>query len=90
MIWEELLDFGVDISSGQVSRILTEQNEGFHLEKEGILCAGLDVSDYINVDDTGARHAGKNGYCTHILQCSSELIPLCSFNMIHLVMNNPI
>jgi len=66
LIWEELLDFGVDISSGQVSRILTEQKDAFHLEKEGVLSAGLDVSDYINVDDTGARHDGKNGYCTHI------------------------
>jgi len=66
LIWEELVDLGVDISKGQVNRILTEQKEDFHLEKEGVLCAGLDVSDYINVDDTGARHAGKNGYCTHI------------------------
>ena len=66
LIWEELVDFGVDISSGQVNRILTEQKEKFHIEKEGVLSAGLDVSDYINVDDTGARHAGKNGYCTHI------------------------
>lgn len=66
LIWEELLDFGVDISKGQVSRILTEQKEDFHLEKEGVLSAGLEVSDYINVDDTGARHAGQNGYCTHI------------------------
>ena len=66
LIWEELVDLGVDISKGQISRILTEQKEDFHLEKEGVLCAGLDVSDYINVDDTGARHAGKNGYCTHI------------------------
>jgi len=66
LIWEELRDFGVDISQGQVSRILTEQKEAFHLEKAGVLCAGLDISSYINVDDTGARHAGKNGYCTHI------------------------
>jgi len=27
---------------------------------------GLEVSDYIHVDDTGARHQGHNGYCTHI------------------------
>lgn len=66
LIWEELRDFGVNISSGQVSRILTEQKNAFHLEKNGVLAAGLEVSDYINVDDTGARHAGKNGYCTHI------------------------
>jgi len=31
-----------------------------------VLEAGLEVSSYINVDDTGARHKGKNGYCTHI------------------------
>jgi len=66
LIWEELVDFGVDISKGQVNRILTEQKENFHIEKEEVLYAGLDVSSYINVDDTGARHAGKNGYCTHI------------------------
>jgi len=66
LIWEELIDFGIDISKGQVNRILTEKKEDFHIEKEGLLCAGLDVSGYINVDDTGARHAGKNGYCTHI------------------------
>ena len=66
LIWEELVDFGVDISKGQVNRILTENKEDFHLEKEGVLDAGLDVSTYIHVDDTGARHAGKNGYCTHI------------------------
>ena len=44
LIWEELRDFGVDISKGQVSRILTEQQEEFHLEKAGVLCAGLDLS----------------------------------------------
>jgi len=44
LIWEELVDFGVDISKGQVSRILTEQKEDFHIEKEGVLCAGLDIS----------------------------------------------
>jgi hypothetical protein len=34
--------------------------------KGDILAVGLKVSSYINVDDTGARHNGKNGYCTHI------------------------
>ena len=28
--------------------------------------AGLEVSSYIGVDDTGARHDGRNGYCTAI------------------------
>jgi len=31
-----------------------------------ILSTGLQISKYINVDDTGARHKGKNSYCTHI------------------------
>ena len=66
LIWDELQDFGIDISKGQINRILTEQKDIFHSEKAGVLHAGLDVSSYINVDDTGARHDGKNGYCTHI------------------------
>lgn len=66
LIWEQLRDFGVDISSGQVNRILTEDKDVFHREKDDLLRVGLDVSNYINVDDTGARHAGRNGFCTHI------------------------
>jgi hypothetical protein len=66
LLLEALREFGVDISSGQLSRILIEGHEGFHEEKQGILSAGLEVSSYINVDDTGARHQGQNGYCTHI------------------------
>jgi len=67
-ILEHLLERGVDISSGQINRILTEgeDKKAFHEEKESILQAGLEVSSYIVVDDTGARHKGKNGYCTHI------------------------
>ena len=66
LLWEQLVDFGVDISTGQVNRIITEGKEVFHQEKKEILRVGLKVSRYINVDDTGARHKGKNGYCTHI------------------------
>jgi hypothetical protein len=66
LILEELEDLGVDISSGQLNRIIIEGKEDFHKEKKEILLAGLGVSSYINVDDTAARHKGKNGYCTHI------------------------
>lgn len=66
LILEELLEIGIDISSGQINRIITEGKEDFHAEKDAILAAGLEVSDYVNVDDTGARHQGRNGYCTHI------------------------
>jgi len=66
LIREELLEFGVDISTGKINNIITEGNDAFHLEKDQILCTGLEVSRYVHVDDTGARHKGQNGYCTHI------------------------
>jgi len=66
LLLEQVREFGVDISKGQLSRILTEGKERFHSEKDEILRVGLMVSGHINVDDTGARHEGKNGYCTHI------------------------
>lgn len=66
LLFEQLVDLGVDISTGQVNRIITEGKEVFHREKAEILRVGLEVSLYVNVDDTGARHQGKNGYCTHI------------------------
>jgi hypothetical protein len=66
LIWEQLWELGVDISTGQVNRIITEGKESFHTEKDGILEVGLEISSYVNVDDTCARHKGKNGYCTHI------------------------
>ena len=66
LILEQLLDLGVDISAGQISRILTEGKEGFHAEKDDILRVGLEISDYVHVDDTTARHQGKNGHSTVI------------------------
>ena len=66
LLLEQLWELGVDISAGQVNRIITEGKECFHREKDEILRAGLQASTYVNVDDTGARHKGKNGYCTHI------------------------
>ena len=66
LLLEQLLELGVDISTGQLSNILTENKEAFHEEKADLLRAGLEVASYIGVDDTGARHDGKNGYCTAI------------------------
>ena len=57
---------GVDISKRQVVRILTEANEAFIAEARDVLRAGLAHGDWISVDDTGARHRGKNGFCTQI------------------------
>jgi transposase IS66 family protein len=66
LILEELREWGVEISAGQISAILIEGKEEFHAEKEELLRVGLQQSSYVHVDDTGARHQGKNGYCTHI------------------------
>jgi hypothetical protein len=66
LLWEQLDQLGIDISMGQLSRILTEQNASFHQEKDQLLPAALEVSPYVQVDDTGARHKGCNGYCTQI------------------------
>lgn len=66
LILKQLWEFGVRISAGQLNRLLTERHERFHEEKEALLRVGLEVSSHINVDDTGARHQGKNGVCTHI------------------------
>ena len=60
---EELRDYGIDISSGQVNHLLTEGHEEFHLEKEALLPTGLQVSTQVTVDDSGAPHQGKYGSC---------------------------
>ena len=66
LLLEQLHEIGTQISKGQLNNILIEGKQDFHREKDQILSAGLEVSAYVNVDDTGARHKGKNGYCTHI------------------------
>lgn len=66
LLGKQLSEWGIDISTGQLNRILIENKETFHAEKSAILPAGISASSYIQVDDTGARHQGKNGYCTFI------------------------
>jgi hypothetical protein len=66
LLLEQLHAFGVDISSGELSRLLTEGHASFHAETDALLRAGLEVSTYLNVDDTSARHQGKNGYCLYV------------------------
>jgi hypothetical protein len=66
LLLAQLWEYGIDMSAGQLHRILTENKEPFHQEKAEILAAGLIESSFIGTDDTGARHQGKNGYCTVI------------------------
>jgi len=66
LLLQQLRDWGIDLSSGQLNRLITEGQAPFHREKDALLPAGLAASTYLHVDDTGARHGGKNGYCTHL------------------------
>lgn len=66
LLLEQLRQLGIDISAGELNRILTERKDTFHEEKAELLPAALAVSTYVEVDDTGARHQGHNGACTQI------------------------
>jgi hypothetical protein len=66
LLHEELLELGVDISAGQINRLLTEGHEAFHQEKDSLLPAAREVSTYLQTDDTSAKHRGKGGHTLHI------------------------
>jgi transposase IS66 family protein len=57
---------GISISKRQVMRLLIDGQDAFLAESREVLRAGLQTAAWITVDDTGARHAGKNGFCTQI------------------------
>jgi hypothetical protein len=76
-----LQSVGVSISKRQVQRLLTDKQQDFVSEAQAVLRAGLQTSPYVSADrfakradvpegvrrtDTGARHAGKTGFCTQI------------------------
>jgi hypothetical protein len=62
----QLKGLGVRISKGQIVTILTANKDVFHAEKDAILEAGLATARWVTVDDTAARHAGRDEYTTHI------------------------
>ena len=61
-----LRSVGVSISKRRLQRRLTDKQDDFLAEAQAVLRAGLETSPFVSVDDTGARHAGKNGFCTQI------------------------
>jgi hypothetical protein len=63
---EELREWGIDISAGQIANILLEGHEAFHAEKDELLPTARQVSDHLHCDDTSARHCGRPAVCTHI------------------------
>jgi hypothetical protein len=48
----------------QVVRRLIDRQDGFLVESRDVLRPGLQTAGWM--DHTGARHAGRNGFCTHI------------------------
>ena len=61
-----LQSVGVSISKREIQRLLTEKQQDFLDEARDVLRAGLQTSPWVSVDDTGARHKAKNGFCTQI------------------------
>jgi hypothetical protein len=66
LLRQQLEDFGLSISTGQISNLLTKGHDRFHDEKAAVKRAGLETARWISVDDTGARHLGRNGVTTQI------------------------
>jgi hypothetical protein len=66
LLHEQLREWGIDISVGQIDALLSGGSDAFLAEKDELLITGLEVSRFITVDDSGARHQGNNGYVTQI------------------------
>jgi hypothetical protein len=66
LLLEQLHEWGIDISAGQIDALLSGATDDFLAEKDQLLVTGLAVSRHITVDDSGARHQGNNGYVTQI------------------------
>ncbi len=62
----QLRAIGIQISKRQILRLLNEGQDAFRSEARDVLRAGLASAAWISVDDTGARHRGRNGTCTQI------------------------
>jgi hypothetical protein len=66
LLHEQLREWGIDLSVGQIDALLSGHTGAFLAEKDQVLTTALAVSRWITVDDSGARHQGRNGYVTQI------------------------
>ena len=62
LLFKILTGLKVKISVGEISNIIL-CHERFEEERQNVREAGIGRSDYSQIDDTGARLNGKNGYC---------------------------
>jgi hypothetical protein len=65
-IIEFLSHFNISISAGQVSNLVTNNNEVWQTEKDELYKAGLASSSWQHIDDTSTRVDGQNQHC-HVL-----------------------
>lgn len=61
-----LCGMGLAISKRQVVRLLSQGLGALAAEDQAVLRTGLESARWINVDDTSARHAGKDGFVTQL------------------------
>ena len=57
---------GLQISKRQLVRLLSKGLEVLAAEDQAVLRTGLETARWISVDDTSARHAGKDGFVTQM------------------------
>jgi hypothetical protein len=65
-IQEFLVNFGIQISTGQISNLLSQPDPTWQQEKDAVYQAGLGSSEWQHVDETTTRVNGANHYC-HIV-----------------------
>ena len=62
-ILEFFENVGVQISAGEISKLLIKKQEDFHAEKDAVYEAGLRSSPWQQTDDTLTRVDGQNQHC---------------------------
>ncbi len=66
-IWQLCKDIGISISEGQISNIITKvKHKELTSEKQAIFEAGMNHASFVQTDETGARHQGRN-YYMHVI-----------------------
>ena len=63
---DQVRSIGIDVSKRHLVRLLIDGQDLFRDEARNVLRAGLETARWITVDDTGARHKSRNGFCTQI------------------------
>lgn len=66
LLHAQLVAKNIQISSGKINKILTQNLDYLHDEVDELLPAGVEANKQVLTDDTGGRHKGANQYTTII------------------------